>query len=58
MSRLDGRSNEQLRKIIVTRSYIKHAEGSCLIELGNTRVVCTASVDETVPPFLKGTGSG
>ncbi len=58
MPRLDGRSNEQLRKIIVTRNYIKHAEGSCLIELGNTRVVCTASVDETVPPFLKGTGTG
>ena len=42
----------------INRNYIKYAEGSCLIELGNTRVICTASIEESVPPFLKGTGTG
>ena len=45
---------DKIRKVNITRNYIKYAEGSCLIELGNTRVICTASVEETVPPFLKG----
>lgn len=58
MVRLDGRELDKLRKVTITRNYIKYAEGSCLIELGNTRVVCTASVEESVPPFLKGTGTG
>lgn len=58
MVRLDGRCLDKLRKVVITRNYIKYAEGSCLIELGNTRVVCTASVEESVPPFLKGTGCG
>ncbi|MFH0739440.1 MAG: ribonuclease PH [Candidatus Omnitrophota bacterium] len=58
MIREDGRSLDKLRKVMVSRNYIKYAEGSCLIELGNTRVVCTASVEESVPPFLKGSGSG
>jgi len=58
MTRSDGRGLDKLRKVTITRNYIKFAEGSCLIELGNTRVVCTASVDETVPPFLKNTGTG
>lgn len=58
MARSDGRSNDALRKVVVTRNYMKYAEGSCLIELGNTKVVCTASVEEQVPPFLKGKGTG
>jgi len=58
MNRQDGRGLDKLRKIVVTRNYMKYAEGSCLIELGNTRVVCTASVEESVPQFLKGTGTG
>ena len=58
MERSDGRSLERLRKVEVLTGYIKYAEGSCLIELGNTRVVCTASIEESVPQFLKGTGTG
>lgn len=58
MIRADKRSPSKLRKISIARSYLKFAEGSCLIELGNTRVVCSASVEESVPPFLKGTGTG
>lgn len=58
MFRNDGRAADALRKVTITRNYIKHAEGSCLIELGNTRVICTASLEDTVPPFLKGGGSG
>jgi ribonuclease PH len=58
MIRLDGRGANKIRRVNITRNYIKYAEGSCLIELGNTRVVCTASVEESVPQFLKGTGTG
>ena len=58
MKRIDGRTPNQLRKIKVTKDYIMHPEGSCLIEFGNTRVICTASVEESVPPFLKGKGKG
>ena len=58
MVRNDGRGSDKLRKVNITRNYIKHAEGSCLIELGNTRVICTASVDENVPSFLKGSLTG
>jgi len=58
MTRNDGRGLDKLRNIIITRNYIKHAEGSCLIEMGNTRIVCTATVEEMVPHFLKGTGIG
>ena len=58
MVRNDGRGLDRLRKVKVTRNYNKYAEGSCLIELANTRVVCTASVDESVPMFLKGSGTG
>ena len=58
MIRIDARGAGELRKVVATRNYIKHAEGSCLIEFGNTRVLCTASVEDTVPPFLKGKGSG
>ena len=58
MARENGRRNNQLRDIKITKDYIKYAEGSCLIELGNTKVICTASVEETVPPFLRGTDTG
>ena len=58
MARLDGRANDKLRKVNITRNYIKHAEGSCLIEFGHTKVICTASFEETVPPFLRGSGKG
>ncbi len=58
MLRPDGRTANQLRKIKVTKNYTKYAEGSCLIEFGDTRVLCTATVEESVPPFLKGSGTG
>lgn len=58
MIRLDGRASDQLRPIKITRDFIKHAEGSLLIEFGDTKVICTASIEEKVPPFLKGSGSG
>jgi ribonuclease PH len=58
MVRSDGRGFDQVRKVRIERNYIKYAEGSCLIGLGNTRVVCTASVEESVPSFLKGSGTG
>ena len=56
--RIDGRKNDQVRHTKVTRNYIKHAEGSVLIEVGATKVICTASIEDKVPPFLKGTGEG
>ena len=56
--RPSGRAPNQLREIRFTRRYTKHAEGSVLVEFGDTRVLCTASVDEKVPPFLKGKGQG
>ena len=58
MLRNDGRSPDKLRQIKVTKDFTKYAEGSCLIEFGDTRVVCTATVEETVPPFLRNTGTG
>lgn len=58
MSRNDGRGSRELRPITITRKFTKHAEGSVLIEFGDTRVICTASVEESVPSFLKGKGSG
>ena len=58
MKRVDGRAADELRKVKITRHYLKFPEGSCLIELGNTKVICTASVDENVPPFLKNSGTG
>lgn len=58
MIRLDGRANDQLRPLKITRDINKYAEGSCLIEMGDTKVICTASVEEKVPPFLKNTGQG
>ncbi len=58
MIRSDGRGLDKLRRVTITRNYLKYAEGSCLIELGNTKVICSASVDANVPPFLKGSGTG
>ena len=52
------RSADELRPIAITRHYTKHAEGSVLIECGDTKVICTASIDEKVPPFLRGKGQG
>ncbi|HEB75832.1 MAG TPA: ribonuclease PH [Nitrospirae bacterium] len=56
--RKDGRRNDELRPVKVTRHFIKHAEGSVLIEVGQTRVICTASIEERVPPFLRDQGRG
>ncbi len=58
MKRPDGRKCNQMRKIKVTKDYMKNAEGSCLIEFGDTKVICSASIEESVPPFLKGMGNG
>ncbi len=58
ITRVDGRGAEFLRKVNITRNFMKFAEGSCLMELGDTKVICTASVDESVPQFLKGKGTG
>ncbi len=58
MLRQDGRTNSQLRPVKITRNYIKHAEGSVLIEVGDTKVICTASVEERTPPFKKDSGEG
>lgn len=56
--RNDGRSATDLRPIKIIRNFTKHAEGSVLIEFGDTKVLCTASVEESVPPFLRGKGTG
>lgn len=58
MTREDGRQTDELRRVIITRNYNKHAEGSVLIEMGDTKVICTATIDEKVPPFRKGSGLG
>ena len=58
MTRQDGRRSDELRKLRITKDYIKYAEGSCLIELGETKVITTATIENTVPPFLRGKGTG
>ena len=58
VQRPSGRSPDEMRSVRFTRNYTKHAEGSVLVEFGDTRVLCNASVETRVPPFLKGTGSG
>jgi ribonuclease PH len=58
MARLDGRSADQLRSVKITKDYTKFAEGSVLVEFGDTKVICTASVEDRVPFFLKGSGRG
>ena len=56
--RPSGRTADQLRDVKITRNYTMHAEGSVMVEFGNTKVLCTASIDERVPGFLRGKGSG
>lgn len=56
--RSSGRKKEQIRSVKITRNFTKYAEGSVLIEVGDTKVLCTASIEEKVPPFLKGSGEG
>ena len=58
MKRPSGRAADQLRSIRITRNYTKHAEGSVLVEFGDTKVICTVSVEQGVPRFLKGQGQG
>ena len=58
MPRSDGRAPDQLRPVVLTRDYLLHPEGSVLVEFGATKVICTASVEDKVPPFLKGQGLG
>jgi ribonuclease PH len=58
MSRIDGRESNQLREIKITRNFTKYAAGSVLMETGDTKVICTATIDEKVPPFMKNTGKG
>ena len=56
--RNNNRKNDEMRKVKVTKNYIMHPEGSVLIEFGNTKVICNATVEEKIPPFLRGTGTG
>jgi ribonuclease PH len=57
-TRTDGRLADELRRVTITPNYLPYAEGSALIEMGNTRVICSASVEERVPPFLRNKGLG
>ncbi|HKP82167.1 MAG TPA: ribonuclease PH [Pyrinomonadaceae bacterium] len=57
-ARTDGRANDELRPVRITRGFLPYAEGSVLIEMGNTRVVCSASLEDRVPPFLRNQGQG
>ena len=58
MQRPSGRQADQMRPVTLTRHYTKHAEGSVLVEFGDTKVICTASVESGVPRFLRGSGQG
>jgi ribonuclease PH len=58
MARPDGRAPDQLRPITVTRDFLRHPEGSVLVEFGDTKVICTATTEDKVPSFLKGQGLG
>src|SRR5688500_18892300 len=58
MARNDGRGPTDLRPVRLTLSYTKYAEGSCFVEFGDTKVICTASVEERVPPHRKNSGKG
>lgn len=58
MRRIDGRKNNQLREIFLQRRFQMHPDGSAFIEVGNTQVICAATVENKVPPFLKDTGTG
>ena len=56
--RVDGRENTQLRSVTIEPNYLKHPEGSVLISVGDTKVICNASIEERVPPFMRNTGKG
>jgi ribonuclease PH len=58
MRRTDGRPVTEIRKVTIKRNYLAHPEGSCMIQVGRTWVLCTASIEDGVPPFLKGKGKG
>lgn len=58
MVRIDNRLNDELRQVKITRNYLLHPQGSVLIEVGDTKVICTAMIEDKIPPFLKGTGKG
>ncbi len=58
MARIDGRKNDELRAVRIQPGYLEFAEGSALIEMGHTRVVCAVSIEERVPPFRRGSGLG
>jgi ribonuclease PH len=58
MTRADGRAPDDLRPVVMTADYMPYAEGSCLVQVGNTHVICTASVEEGVPRWLRGQGTG
>jgi ribonuclease PH len=58
MKRADGRLADEARLVVITPRFLKHAEGSVLIEVGDTKVICAATLEDKVPPFLKGTASG
>ncbi len=58
MERDGKRKSDQIRRLNIQRGFIKYAEGSCLVELGNTKVICTATVDKNVPMFLRNSGEG
>ncbi|EZH66798.1 ribonuclease PH [Bacillaceae bacterium JMAK1] len=58
MERTDGRTTNQIRPTTIETNYIKHPEGSVLISVGDTKVICSASIEERVPPFLRGQGKG
>jgi len=57
-NRIDGRQNDQLRPVKFTRNYTKHAQGSVLVEMGETKVICTATIEDRVPPFMRNSGKG
>ncbi|MGA7438994.1 MAG: ribonuclease PH, partial [Luteibacter sp.] len=57
-SRPSGRAADQLRTVTIERHYTRHAEGSVLVSFGDTKVLCTASIEERVPPWLRGKGEG
>lgn len=58
MNRIDGRDYDELRPVKFTRNYTKQAQGSVLVEMGDTKVICTAMIEDKVPPFLKNSGKG
>ena len=58
MARVDGRANDEMRQVVMRPGYLDYAEGSVLIEMGGTRVLCAASVEESVPPWRTGSGCG